>query len=156
MVHGLRDVRRHGLAQGAKRGRLAGEHARDDGLRSGTAEGRLAGDHLVGHRAQRIDVGARVHRLLAHRLLGRHVLRRSQAQPRLRHALAARLLHRQGNAEVGHQRVLVARTALQENVLGLDVAVNHPAFVRVLQRTRHLARDLHRIRNRQLRLALKP
>jgi hypothetical protein len=34
---------------------------------------------------------------------------------------------------------------VQQNVLGLDVAVDHALAMRVVERTRDLARDAHRI-----------
>jgi hypothetical protein len=43
-------------------------------------------EHLVRHRAERVDVGARVDRALTHRLLGAHVLRRAEREAGLRHA----------------------------------------------------------------------
>ncbi len=54
---------------------------------------------------------------------------------------AAGLLHGERDAEVGHQRM----TALQQNVLGLDVAVNHALRVRVAERVGDLARDANRV-----------
>ena len=38
---------------------------------------------------------------------------------------------------------------------GFDVAVNHTAFVRVLQRVRDFTRELHGIRDWQLRFAVQ-
>ena len=83
---------------------------------------------------------------LAHRLLGRHVLRRAEREPGLRHALAARLLHRERDAEVGDERV----AALEQDVLGLDVAMDDAVRVRVLERVGDLARDAHRVVDREL------
>ena len=69
-------------------------------------------------------------------------------QSRLRHAMPARLLHGQRDSEVGHRRV----AALQQNVFGLDVAVNHAQLVRVAERVGDLARDSNRVVCRQLLL----
>ena len=48
-------------------------------------ERRFAGEHLVEHAAQRVDVRPRRDLPLPHRLLGRHVVRRAEAHPRLGH-----------------------------------------------------------------------
>ena len=45
--------------------------------------------------------------------------------------------HGSRDAEVRHQRV----AALEQDVLRLDIAVDHTVPVRVAQRVRHLARD---------------
>jgi hypothetical protein len=52
--------------------------------------------------------------------------------------LSPRRVHCTGDAEVRHHRV----AALEEDVLRLDVAVNHAASVGVSQRVRHLDGDL--------------
>ena len=66
-------------------------------------ERRLADEHLVRDRAERVDVAARVIVAFAHRLLGRHVLRRAEREAGLRHARAAGLLHGERDAEVGDE-----------------------------------------------------
>ena len=48
---------------------LAAESLGDDRLRRGAGERRLTGQHLVQHAAERVDVGPRVERLVARRLL---------------------------------------------------------------------------------------
>ncbi len=81
------------------------------------------------------------------------VLRRPERHPGLRHPAAAlRARGRQGNAEVRHQRAAV----VQQDVLGLDVAVDDLVTMRVLQGARHRRRDRHRIGNRQMPLAVEP
>ena len=57
---------------------------------------------------------------------------------------AAGLLHGERDAEVGDERV----PALQQNVLGLDVAMDHAERVRVAERVGDLARDAHRVVDR--------
>jgi hypothetical protein len=44
---------------------------------------------------------------------------------------------------------------VQQNIFGLDVAVDHAVAVRVVDRTRHLARDAHRIDDRELALTVE-
>ena len=131
---------RHGVARGPDRRWPVGEHLGHDRLHRAPGERRVAGEHLVRHRAERVDVGARVDRALPHRLLGGHVLRCAEREAGLRHALAAGRLHREGDAEVGNQRV----AALQQDILGLDIAVDHAAPVCVRQRVGDLAGDAQR------------
>ncbi len=71
---------------------------------------------------------------------------------RARETVPARLLERESDAEVGHQRV----TALQQNVLGLHVAVYDTAAVRMLERIGHLAHQPQRDVHGKATLALEP
>ena len=65
---------------------------------------------------------------------GDHVVRRAERHAGLGHPIAAGLARRQGDAEVGHQRL----TVVEQDVLGLDVAVDHAVPVGVVERARHL------------------
>ena len=56
-------------------------------------------------------------------------------------------LARQRDAEVGHHRVAV----VQQDVVGLDVAVDDALPVRVVERVGGLTRDPHRLVHRELR-----
>ena len=132
-------------------GRL-GEHPGHDRLRGRAGERRVAGQHLVEHHAQRVDVGAGGDLPLAHRLLGPHVVRRAERHAGLGHPVAAGLARGQGDAEVGHQRAAV----VQQDVLGLDVAVDHPVPVGVVERRGHLGGDPHRVGHGELLLPVEP
>ena len=59
--------------------------------------------------------------------------------------------HGSRDAEVRHQRV----ATLEQDVLRLDVAVDHTVPVGVAQRVRHLARDAQGVVERELLLALR-
>ena len=66
--------------------------------------------------------------------------------------VAARLLERERDAEVGDERM----PALQQHVLRLHVAVHDAVAVRVLERVRHLARELQGDVHGQAPLAREP
>ena len=98
-------------------------------------ERQRAGEQLVQHDAERIDVRARVdieRREL--RLLRAHVLRRAD-QVTDHRVRAARLLverHGLGDAEVDHLGARPAVDLRDQQVAGLEVAMDHALLVRVL------------------------
>ena len=126
--------------------RLLGHQLRDHRLRARARDRRLAREHLVQHGCERVHVAARVDAAIARRLLGAHVLRRAEREPRLREAIAAGLLHRERDAEVRQHRLAF----LDQDVLRLDVAVHEPLAVRVVERARHLLRDRERLLDAEL------
>ena len=71
--------------------------------------------------------------------------------PGLRQVLVA--LHGPRDAEVGDQGAAVFR---QQQVLGLDVPVNHALVVRVLEGLGRLPRDPQRLLHRELLLPPQP
>ena len=146
------DRDRHRLALNGEAPRLFRQKASDDRLHRRPGERRLSGQHLVGHGPERVDVGPGIDRAFPHCLLGRHVLGGAEAQSRLGHPVAAGVLDREGDPEVGHRGVAV----LEEDVLGLDVAMDHAEAVGVAEGVGHFARDLHGVLDRQLLLALQP
>ncbi|CAA9302889.1 MAG: hypothetical protein AVDCRST_MAG40-471, partial [uncultured Gemmatimonadaceae bacterium] len=144
---GARDVRRHHVPRG------------------GSRERRDAGEHLVGEHARGVDARALVHVRVAGGLLGRHVRGGSEGHPELgerggrargRGRRAAPVVggggERLRDAEVRDEGVV----AREQHVLGLDVAVDDPALVRVGQRVDHLAQDAHAVGDRELPLAVEP
>ena len=98
----------------------------DDADRVVAEEGRAAGDHLVEHRAERVEIAARVGRA-AERLLGRHVGDGADHHALHRHA---RAVDGDGEAEVAERGVAVG---VEPDVAGLEVAVDDAAAVRVLR-----------------------
>ena len=114
----------------------------------------LAGQHLEQHGAEAVDVGPGVERAVAAGLLGAHVGRRPDAHAGLGElVLVLGRAERAGDAEVGDEGVAVAG---EEQVLGLDVAVDHAVLVGVVQRLRRLAGDPERVLERELPLAPEP
>ena len=106
--------------------------AMDDTFRMRPFTGRawFADEHFVRHRAQRVDVGAPIHLSVARGLLGAHVLRRAEADPRLGHALTAGLRDRERDAKVGNHRL----AGMQLHVLGLEIPMDHASLVRIVER----------------------
>ena len=95
------------------------------------AVGHLAREQLERHHARLVEVGPGAD-LLRHGLLGRHVGRRPDRRARGReHLLGGDLLDRLGDPEVGD---LHAAFAGDQQVLGLDVAVDDPAHLGVRER----------------------
>ena len=115
-------------------------------------DGRLPGEHLVDHGAERVDVAARIERAVAGGLFRAHVLRCAEGEARLREAVPSGLLHGERDAEVREHRFAV----LQHDVLGLDVAVDHPLAVRVVERSRHLTGDVDRFTQAELAFGAQP
>ena len=107
-----------------QRARGFGQVPGDQRLRGRRGEGLLAGDHLVQHAAEGVDVAPAVH-LTAAGLLRAHVGGGAEGEAGLGELSHARDLEGAGHAEVGHPGV----SAAQEDVLGLDVAVDHSAPV---------------------------
>jgi len=99
----------------------------------------ITGEHLVENRTQRIHVGALVDRSLTGGLLGTHVLRGSEGQSRLCQSARAGICDRERYSEIRDDCVAVVK----ENVLGLDVAVNHAVTVRVVERVEDFFREHH-------------
>jgi len=119
--------------------------------RLGALERALARDHFVQHGAKREQVGARVHGLSAH-LLGRHVPDRAHHGARVGHGR-----HRFGGAGVRPRRRprqtevenLHLSVGEQEQVLGLQIAVEQGLVVGGAETTRDLDGDLGRLANGQ-------
>ena len=139
------DVDRELGSQGPRRDRLLahdlGQHL-DGAL---TLEGRLARQQLVEDRAEGEDVGALVEIAQPHGLLGRHVVRAADHVARPRQAL---VVGAPRDPEVDEHRLAV-RLADQD-VGGLDVAVDDPVLVHVRERERDLLGELERAGDGQL------
>ena len=89
------------------------------------------------------DVGARIGGQAEH-LLGRHPAGRSESHLGRREALLRRFAHRTREAEVEHlDEVDVATEAAQEQVRGLQVAMDEPVRVRLAERVAHLGEPMH-------------
>ena len=106
----------------------------------------LADQHLVSEHAERVEVAAPVDLPLAGSLLGGHVRRRpdcdaGRGQTRITITDCAR------NAEVGDHRT--AALGIEENIVRLDVSMDHAAFVRVSECVGDIAQCAPRLLDRQ-------
>ena len=115
---------------------LLGHHGGDHRLNRGSGVRRLARQHLVEQAAEAVDIGPGVEAAFAGGLLRAHVARGAEGEAGLRHPVAAGVAHGQRDAEVGDQR----RPVVQQDVLRLDVAVDHAVAVGVVQRRADLLR----------------
>jgi hypothetical protein len=118
-------------------------------LRRAPDERRVAGEHLVGDASQGVDVRPDGDLALAHRLLGRHVVRRAETHPGLGHPVAAGAGDGERDTEVRDQRGAV----VQQDVFGLDIPMDHTMAVGVVQRGRHFRREPEGVRYGELLLA---
>ena len=127
---------------------------RDHALVGGRArERRVTGEHFVSHHAHGVEIRARIDERIAHQLLGRHVARRADGQSdlreRSRRVSTRRLLDHAHDAEVGENRMSV----LQEDVVGLEIAMHDAECVREGERVDDLAQALERLRRSTVRRA---
>ena len=121
----------------------------DDGLHGRAGERRVSGQHLVGDAPQRVDVGTRGEVALAHGLLGTHVGWGAERHAGLGHPGAAGAARGERDAEVGDD----CATIVQEDVLRLDVAVDHSVAMGIVERAGDLGRYAYCIAERELLLA---
>jgi hypothetical protein len=124
----------------------------DHALHRRTGERWLTGQHLVDHAGEAVLIAPGVELLAPGRLLGTHVRRGPDGHPGLREALAARRVDRPRNPEIDDNGV----SRLEQDVLRLDVAMDHAVTVRIAQGACYRARDLHRVLERELLLPCQP
>ena len=98
-----------------------------------------SGEHLVEDAAERVDVRARVGATAGY-LLGRHVV--DGSDHRSLHGQPGDGVELLGQAEVGQIRVLLAVLDRDQDVGGLDVAMNQPAAVGGVERGGELLEQL--------------
>jgi hypothetical protein len=115
-----------------ERGNGLGELPYKNALRAVTRHGRAPGERIPRHESQRVEISAPVD-MVAGGLLGAHILGGAH---HLAHAREACVFAHggdcTGNAKIRNKRT--SRGAPDHDVVGLDVAVYHPADVRKCQR----------------------
>ena len=134
---------------GAERRRRLRHVPRDDRVGGRARERRTPGHHLVEHAPERVDVAPAVHLGVRAGLLGAHVARRAHYGADGGDPVAAGV-GGPGDPEVGDEGATVPG---EEDVLGLDVAMDHALPVGVLERLRRLTRDADRVRDRERRVS---
>ena len=146
-----RDVRWDRLAHVGHQARFLGDDPHEDGLRRGTCVRRIPSEHFVEHARERVHIGAGAQIPVRGGLLRAHVMRGPQAEPGLGHSPTAGGRHREGDPEVRDHGVPL----VQEDVLGLDVAVNHVVPVGIVEGTRDGFRQGHGILHGKLALPIE-
>ena len=117
------------IAPGAEVGDRLGQSLGDDDLGRRAGIWRLTGEHLVEHAAERVDIGTGIEVPLGHGLLGTHVLRSADAQAGFGQPFFGFDGECLGNPEVRNEGV----RSTEQDVLRLDVAVDHAVLVGVRQ-----------------------
>ena len=108
-------------------------------------KGHLTGQHFIQHHAHAVNIAGKGH-VLAARLFGRKVVHRAHHVIALGQGAAAR---HAGNAKVRH---LDQAFGIDQDVLGLDVAVDDTIIVRMLQSRKDADGNLRRHALRQAAL----
>jgi hypothetical protein len=112
----------------------------------------LADQHLVDDTRQAEDVGPHIQGGETRGLFGTHVPWRSQWETGPGQVLGARCHYRFGDAEIGDDSVALG----QQDVLGLDVSVQHTLPVRVTECVGNLLGNRDRRAEFHVRLAAQP
>ena len=133
-------------------GHRIGQPLGDHRLRRASRIGWLAGEDLIQHARETIHVATSIQRSLAHRLLGAHVLGRSHREPRLREPFTRCGARRQGDSEVRHHGFAFVK----QDVLRLDVPMDHILGVRVVEGRGDLPGDAEGLVDRELLLTFEP
>jgi len=142
-VDHLREPARHAGRDRGEGRRWLGDVPRQHRIAIGRLERQPARQRVVADHPQGVDIAPRVDAQPT-RLLRAHVVGGSHDFPRPRRPAAAA---HPGDAEIGHQRA--ARRRVQQDVIGLHVAVHHAPLVRVRQCARHIAHQLRARLGRQ-------
>ena len=105
-------------------------------------KGRRAGQHLVKHDAERVDVAARINRALF-ALIWRHIARRADNDVLAGQRDAAiQVLANLSDAEVNDLDPVRVAVITDDDVVGLDVAMNDAHGVRGVERATDLSEDV--------------
>ena len=119
----------------------------EDHLRCRAHEHGAAREQLVRDSTYSVDIHPLIHMRIGRRLLRRHVRRGAERDTGRRELFPTGCLaHCLGHTEIRDQRM----AATEQDVLGLDVAMDHPVHMRFGQRIDDIANDPHGVANRQL------
>jgi hypothetical protein len=131
------DPRRHTRAHRAERRNRVNGVSGQNRSWCRTSEGRLAREHLVEHAGEAVGIASPVNLSLACRLLRAHVSRGAEREPGLGESLPTGRVDGLGNPEIRHDRLLT----LEQDVLGLDIAMDNPMSVGIPKRCRDISGD---------------
>src|SRR6266508_4612118 len=124
--------------------RLCIQQQFDSFVRCSSGKGRLTCQQLVKYCAEPIDIcGAADSRVVSHCLLWRHVTWRAQNFQRARHR--ALRFDKSRKTEVGEMRFALL---VQQNVSRLDVAMQNPVLMRVVNGACHFGDEFSRLPDR--------
>ena len=127
-----------------------------DRLRVDAVDRATTDEHLEQHHPERVEIGARVDRVRRKCLFRRHVLRRPEDDAwtgETRHRLRCRA--ELGDPEVEHLREGALRSRYEEDVVGLEIAVDDAQRVRDREPGEDLERDVERERAIEAVLAIE-
>jgi hypothetical protein len=113
---------------------------RDERVRVFGGERSLAGDQLVQHHAEGIEIRPGIKRL-AERLLGGHVRHGADHRPLAGELLLGRALALAKRGEEAEVTELCGAVRRQPDIAGLDIAMDDPVPVGVVQRAAHTLGD---------------
>ena len=147
----LLDSRWHRLPHGAEPWHGVHRLARRDGMRRGRHERGVSRQHLVQHTRETIDVASPVESGAAGGLLGAHVARRADRNPRPGQLVAGGGRDCPPDPEVRHDRFATG----DQDVFRLDVPMYDVVAVGVAQGACHFAGDSECLLERQLALPFK-
>jgi hypothetical protein len=141
-----------------RRQRHLGQMHHDDLADALRVERRLAGEQHVHHAAHRVDIRAQVDLAGTTALLGRHERRRAHdgRGQRLLRRVAAVELRDTEIEELGPLAAHHLGIADEEDVLGLEIAVDDAAHVRRVQRARDRPHDAQRVADLEYSEARQP
>ena len=125
--------------------------AGEDRLRGGAGERGRAGEDFVHDAAEGVQVAPPVHLPVLGRLLGTHVGRGPESDPRLGDPFIPSGSDRARDPEICDEGAPVG----EQDVRRLDVPMYHAEAMGVAQGGGHVARDAERLGNRKLRFTVE-
>src|SRR4051812_15539461 len=124
----------------------------DDGLSRRTGIGRFARQHLVDDASQAVLIASGIEPWAGARLLRTHICRGAQRESGFRQPFPSSARCRERYTEIRHHRLAL----IEQDVLRLDVPMDHPTLVGVLQCRSDCPGNLQCVIGRKLALSAEP